>query len=261
MFQRLLNDNPGAQTTTIAARTLVEEPESDMHALKRSRAAIEAEIDGMQGQLDKANEDYRALRKKHGRDLNWEENNMVEGAIRRVYAGSPLALAIMESRDRCDELRAAIEPKRAEVEELTKKIQVIERELPGRLRREALEAVLPLAFKFIDALCVAAAHEREYVSLGGNVEQSVPWEFGLSGGEGILLETVMSRWLKALKSEGIKIPGGAISDDARHLPAPASAHARVQTDAGYLGHATKCGSGGGFGAGFRKGYMTRARTF
>ncbi len=261
MFGKLLNKpatEPSSETATIAARTLAEEPESDMHALKRSRVAIEAEIDGMQRQLDEANEGLRKLHNQR-KGFSWEDANAYSGARPKVYAETDLGRAISEATDRSNQLRTAIEEKRAEVEKLTEKLHAIERELPGRLRREALEAALPLAFQFIDALCVAAAHEAEYVSLGGPVEQTVPWQFALAGGHGIELETIMSRWLQALKREGIRIPGD-ISDDSRHLPAPASVHARTQTDAGYMANSSRRGAVA-FVSGFKEGYLTRARKF
>jgi len=92
------------------------------------------------------------------------------------------------------------------------------------------------------------------------VERAVPWEFVLAGGSGIELETIMSRWLKALKEEGIRIPGD-ISDNSRHLLAPASAYVRIQTDTVHAMHAARCGTRDGINAGFRLGYMSRARTF
>jgi len=258
MFQRLLNNNPNSETATIAARTLAEEPESDLHVLKGSRAAIEAEINGMQADLDKANEGLRALHRQR-KGLSWEDANAYSGARPQIYAETDLGHAISEATHRSEQLRAAIEAKRAEVEKLTEKIHVIERELPGRLRREALEAAMPLVFDLIDALCVAASHEGEYVRLGGHVEQSIPWELALAGGEGIALETIMSRWLRALKVEGIRIPGD-ISDDSRHLRAPASVHARTQTDTAYIADASRRGVLK-FISGFKQGYMTRARNF
>jgi prefoldin subunit 5 len=258
MFQRLLNNTPSTETAAIAARTLAEEPESDMHALKRNRAAIEAEIDGMQAELDNANEGLRELHRKR-KGLSWEDANAYSGARPQIYAETDLGHAISEATHRSEQLRAAIEAKRTEVEKLTAKIHVIERELPGRLRREALEAAVPLVFELIDALCVAANHESEYVRLGGPVETPVPWQFMLAGGEGIELETIMSHWLRALKREGIRIPGD-ICDDSRHLPAPASVHARTQTDTAYIADASRRGVLK-FIAGFKQGYMTRARSF
>ena len=258
MFQRLLNDKPSAEAAAppSLAPTPVAAQDSELNLLRECRTTCQVEIDVLQGQLEKANEGYRTLRKKHTKDLNWEEANVVSGALPRIYPGSSLARTLVEAKDRCDLLRTAIDEKVVEVERLTKLIQSIERELPGRLRREALQAALPFAFEFIDALCVAARHEAEYISLGGHVEQSIPWEFALAGGEGVEVQTVMSRWLKALEREGIRIPGD-ISDDSRHLAAPASVHARVQTDAGYAGHHAQRGAE----VGFKKGFMTHARNY
>jgi len=231
----------------------------EIDALKDRRATSQAEFDLIQREFDEADERRRNLHAQR-EELKGQAGDSYGGLALRIYPETPLGRALTEASDRCNQLRGALEGKRAEVEKLTEKIQAVERELPGRLRREALEAAMPLVFELIDALCVAAAHESEYVSLGGPVEQSVPWEFALAGGDRITLETIMSRWLQALKREGIRIPGD-ICDDSRHLPAPAGFHARVQDDIGHAGHAARCGAGGGFGAGFRQGYLNRARSF
>jgi prefoldin subunit 5 len=258
MFGKLLNKpatEPSSETVPAAARRLVEEPESDVHALKRSRAAVEAEIEVLAGQHDKATQDMRELRKKT-KPPGWNELNSYGGTPSQIYADTPLGRALGEATDRCTQLRTALDEKAAELERLTKLIHAIEREVPGRLRREALEAAMPLVFDLIDALCAAAGHEAEYVRLGGTVERSVPWEFALAGGEGVELETVMSRWLRALKREGIKFTGD-VFDNSRHLPAPASVHAHTQTEAGYAAHHSRCGER----AGFRTGFMTHARHY
>jgi len=254
MFQRLLNNTPSAENATPAPRPAPAE-RSEVDTLKESRAAIEVEIDGMQAQLDKANKELRELHKKRT-GLSWEDANAYSGARPQIYADTDLGRKIGEATHRSDQLRSAIEAKRAEVAKLTNKIHAIEREVPGRLRREALEAAMPLVFDLIDALCAAAGHEAEYVRLGGTVERSVPWEFALAGGEGVELETVMSRWLRALKREGIKFTGD-VFDNSRHLPAPASVHAHTQTEAGYAAHHSRCGER----AGFRTGFMTHARHY
>ncbi len=208
-----------------------EEPESDIEKLEAGRAQLQAEQCVLQKEWDEITLEVARLQAQ------------VASSEGKTLPSSPLGISLRQARHSATQLRGTLDKKITEIENISNQIDAIKREEPGRLRREALEACLPALFEFLGGACEAAQHEAEYEKHGGHVEQRVPWELTLSGGEGIAIETIVSKWLEALRVEGIAIPG-PISDNARHLPPPASYWSRIQTDAGYAGHAARCGARG-----------------
>ena len=227
---RIFDEKPSQLTPKGAPDPAIqEEAESDITALELRRDQLHADRTILQKEWDDATLEVQGLQAQ------------VAASEGKTYPSSPLGISLSQARHSATQLRRTLDENNADIEKLSKQIDTIKREEPGRLRREALEAALPSLFDFIDKACVAARHEAQYREYGGHVEQPIPWELMLSGGEGILIETLVSKWLEALKHEGVMIPA-EISDNARHLPPPASHYARIQTDGNHAAYAASCGA-------------------
>ena len=167
----------------------------------------------------------------------------------------PRAIALKEARDHFQELVAARNEKAAELDVIIKQIR---KEACGPIMRELETHVRKAAALFAQALepnARAHACVQQLLELGAEIPEVFIRGLSIA----TMAPTDYSRFCDACDQVGIDIeqPAG----DTLSIPPPASFYFRQHDDASHAMRLGTNAAAGGFGPGFREGYMTRARNF
>ena len=220
-------------------------PGPEVPDLEERRAACQAEVDTAQKRLDETDQVVRDLQAEVSKNARMGHP---------MNSSEPRAIALKEAREHAKELLAARNEKAAELDVIVRQIR---NEACAPLMQELHVHVRKAAALFAQALepnARAHACVQQLQELGAEIPEV--FIRGLS--VATVAPTDYSKFCDACAQAGIEIE---TADDVPSIPPPASFYFRQHDDASHAMRLASNVAGSGFDAGYRQGYLTRARNF